>query len=251
MDAETGVSYEKGYYDETGRRYDNVAFAENGSYRNVVCHCPYCGQDTILDLSVGEEGQRYLSCAHCGGPMELRSELDTIQRPPNGNTHVYRSEESLKNAFPKRKKKRVWPIVAVVLLALGLLGKLAESGELRPFGGEIQQISVVETKAETIYLEKQPSGAYHLVTDPIRADKLLSYDRDADSYYDETTACWLWRNTDVTPPVWQYWVEGISSDYGDWGWMEHEADGWYIEASEGEWIAVPARYDTSGLWWIE
>ena len=37
-DAETGVSFEKGYYDENGRRYDDVTFEENGRYKNVVCH---------------------------------------------------------------------------------------------------------------------------------------------------------------------------------------------------------------------
>ena len=44
-DAETGASYQKGYYDENGQRYENVAFEENGKYKSVVCGCPYCGLD--------------------------------------------------------------------------------------------------------------------------------------------------------------------------------------------------------------
>ena len=55
----------------------------------------------------------------------------------------------------------------------------------------------------------------------------------------------------MDPPVWQYWYEGISSDYGDYGWMEHDDDGWYIEKDHGEWIKLPDKYGTDGLWYIE
>ena len=55
----------------------------------------------------------------------------------------------------------------------------------------------------------------------------------------------------MTPNVWQYWAEGISSDYGDYGWMEHDEDGWFIEADQGVWIEVPAWYDTSRLWYFD
>ena len=102
-----------------------------------------------------------------------------------------------------------------------------------------------------VYLEKQGDGSYHVVTDPIRADRILTYDRSEDSYYDEASGFWLWYNTDVTPALWQYWVEGISSDYGDFGWMEHDSEGWWIEAAEGDWIPLPSIYDSSGLWYID
>ena len=81
-------------------------------------------------------------------------------------------------------------------------------------------------------------------------DKRLVWDSDADSYYDASTECWIWYNTDVEPPIWQYWYEGISSDYGDYGWMEHDSSGWYIEKSQNNWIQLPAQYDTSKLWYI-
>lgn len=52
-----------------------------------------------------------------------------------------------------------------------------------------------------------------------------------DNYYDETTDCYFWFNTNVSPAQWQYWYEGISSDYGNYGWMEFDdKEGvWYIE----------------------
>jgi hypothetical protein len=80
----------------------------------------------------------------------------------------------------------------------------------------------------------------------------LQFDRETGNYYDRESDCWLWLNTDVTPSVWQYWYEGISSDFGDYGWMEwSEKDrAWYIETSAGNWNRLPSRYDTSSLWHI-
>ena len=189
--------------------------------------------------------------------MEIRSELDAILRDIPENTHVYNSEESLKNAFPRKKKKRpIWLIAAIILVLAGFGKKIREEREenpLLPPSGQIQQITVsgnTPSRSDTVFLEKQSDGSYHVVTDVIRSDKILYYDRDADSYYDETTDCWAWYNTDVEPAVWQFWVEGISSDYGDYGWMEHDPSGWFIEKSEGEWIPVPDQYDTTSLWWI-
>ena len=256
-DAETGASYRKGYYDENGQRYENVAFEENGKYKSVVCGCPYCGLDTILDLGADAAAEHSLKCPNCGGPMEIRSELDTILGETPENTHVYNSEESLRNAFPQKQKKktRLWPIVLALMLAFSAVSRLKERRSPEP----VQQLPTTVSSGNTLslapfgdhlYLEKQEDGSYHVVTDVLRADKLLDYERDSDNYYDEASDCWLWYNREVEPAVWQYWYEGVSSDFGDWGWMEHDADGWHIEASENNWIPLPEKYDSSGLWYI-
>ena len=255
-DAETGASYQKGYYDENGQRYENVAFEENGKYKSVVCGCPYCGLDTILDLGADAAAEHSLKCPNCGGPMEIRSELDTILSEVPDNTHVYNSEESLKNAFPqKRKKTRVWPVVLALMLAFSAVNRVRARFRPEP----VQQLPTTVSSGNTLslapfgdhlFLEKQEDGSYHVVTDVLRADKLLDYERDSDNYYDEASDCWLWYNTTVEPAVWQYWYEGVSSDFGDYGWMEHDAEGWHIEASEGNWIPLPEKYDASGLWYI-
>ena len=102
-----------------------------------------------------------------------------------------------------------------------------------------------------IRLNLSGQNAYHYAGSADQTyDKRLVWDSDADSYYDASTECWLWYNTDVEPPIWQYWYEGISSDYGDYGWMEHDSSGWYIEKSQNNWIQLPAQYDTSKLWYI-
>ena len=70
------------------------------------------------------------------------------------------------------------------------------------------------------------------------------------NYYDSVTDCYFWLNTNVYPAIWQYWYEGISSDFGDFGWMEYdfEENQWYIEESKGYWAVLPDKYDQSKLW---
>lgn len=72
-----------------------------------------------------------------------------------------------------------------------------------------------------------------------------------DSYYDKETDCYFVYNEDYD--TWQYWYEGISSDFGDYGWMEYDVEEamWYIEASNGNWIALPNEYGADKLWHIE
>lgn len=263
-DSNSGRYYEKGYYDENGQYYDSVAFQEDGKYKNVSCHCDYCGMDTILDLDDLDGSS--LRCPSCGAPMQIKSELDEIPSAQQAaNTHVYNSEESLRNAFPKTGKKR-FPVLLVTLAAVALLMTFQNvRGFFRPKEPAIQGITIQQVtnqnpntgktevpapSGDTVFLEKQPDGSYHVVNDVVRADRILYYDPDADSYYDEATACWLWYNTDVEPAIWQYWYEGISSDFGDYGWMEHDSDGWWIEESEGNWIKLADKYDASQLWYV-
>ena len=267
-DAASGTSYEKGYYDENGQYYSSVAFPENGKYENVVCKCPYCGSDTVLTLTTEEAAAHNLECPHCGGPMEIVSELDDyVNQSFTGNTHEYNSEKSLSAFRQPKKKKRPWGwIILAAVLGLALLGKTAEEAEngynsYAPPEQQIHEIvqgdpySAAGTDlfdfGSVIYLNEIGQGRYVIEDTGESGDKVLEWDAESDNYYDAATDCWLWYNTDMDPPVWQYWYEGISSDYGDYGWMEHDSTGWYIEASYENWIRLPAKYDASGLWYIE
>lgn len=79
--------------------------------------------------------------------------------------------------------------------------------------------------------------------------KYLYWSTYYDSYYDADSDCYLWYNTEVEPAIWQYWYEGISSDYGDYGWMEYKDEGgWWIEKSRNNWVEYTG--DTSDLWHI-
>ena len=79
------------------------------------------------------------------------------------------------------------------------------------------------------------------------------WDAKHECYYDVKTDCYFWYNDTTKTHTWQYWYEGISSDYGDYGWMEYDTTEktWYIEVSDGNWTELPERYDQSRLWHIE
>ena len=256
-DEETGTSYEKGFYDENGQRYDNISFERNGRYENVVCHCPYCDQNTILNPSADEIAARTLQCPHCGGALEIRSALD-IRQAPAAAAAAY---------APVRRRSGKWIVLLVVVLIFAGLCALG-SYELKKEAQQLQSptdaqntvhtasFQITETYDEanpdlfgtTLYLAGSPDRGYTVSKDP--ADKMLIWDSDADSYYDKDSDCWIWYNTDVEPAVWQYWYEGISSDFGDYGWMEHDEDGWFIEDSYDSWIELPDTYSTDELWYI-
>ena len=191
--------------------------------------------------------------------MEIRSALDVYQN--GADTAAFMASVPVRAG----RRKKVWPVLLAILLifcGLCIMGR----NELRKH--ELQQ----ETQTwqgtqpegfrlndeyeslpdflsqDTIYLSETGDQTFAVSSSP--ADKELVWDEEADSYYDEETDCWLWYNTDVEPPLWQYWYEGISSDFGDYGWMEHDEDGWFIEKSYENWIELPEKYDTGSLWYI-
>ena len=247
-DESTGTSYEKGYYDENGTRYDNVSFEKDGRYENVVCHCPYCEQDSILNLSSEEVNSFSLKCPECGAPMELKSELDQMLEAQTGADY----ETASSSRSTGRRKPRRLPFLLLIILVIYFIGNFVLSDRGTQQGGTLQLAGGAEEDyynlGDTISLKKSGSNVYTLTDQG--GDKELIWNEDYESYYDEDSDCYLWYNVDVDPPIWQYWYEGISSDYGDYGWMEHDKDGWYIEASQNNWVKLPSRYSTANLWYI-
>ena len=160
-------------------------------------------------------------------------------------------------SMPVRKKKRKWPWILAIFLFLFGLGEyqIAKDEANQPQVDPVQQIQYNYNNSSIglgteISLERSGADSYRYSAAG-SADKTLVWDVDADSYYDADSDCWLWYNEDVNPAVWQYWYGGISSDYEESGWMEHYSDGWFIEASPGNWIPLPDSYDSSGLWYID
>ncbi|MBO6166170.1 MAG: hypothetical protein J6O17_07395 [Eubacterium sp.] len=104
---------------------------------------------------------------------------------------------------------------------------------------------------ETLYLKRIDNNSYMLVTESDSYDMTIKWNSEYESYYDRDSDCYLWYNTEVVPNLWQYWYEGISSDYGDYGWMEYEEpDGWFIQEKKSKWVELPGKYDSSKLWHI-
>ncbi len=250
-DPNTGTYYEKGYYDENGERYDDVSFARNGKYENVLCHCDYCGRDTLLNLAA-TDALTDLKCPGCTAPLTIKSALD--EAVATGG--AYSPSRYARAQTRPRKKNRKWPwILAAFLFLFGLGRYEIAKEEVNPSEyNQTQQVQQIEnyyvSDEDEILLVRSGADTY-AYSDSGAADKTLVWDEDQDSYYDADTDCWLWYNEDLDPAVWQYWYEGISSDYGDYGWMEHYPDGWFIEESAENWIPLPDSYDTGDLWYIE
>lgn len=239
-----GIHYERGYYDENGLHYNNVAFKQNGvTYAELECE--YCNNRAKIEWKDG-----FLPvCPNCGSQMQITGTIDEQVAQP--------SEYALTNS-----KSFILKILILVFYILGLFAifvlfalKLisivffTEDNNInRAVPNEV--VSNIDIYGSELYLSEDDNGIY-VISDENDYDKLLTWDYGAESYYDPESDCYVWYNTDVAPNLWQYWYEDISADYGDYGWMEYESDSWFIEVSNGYWIDLPSKYDTSSLWHIK
>ena len=307
-DETTGQEYKKGYYDENGKYYEDVAFLENGQYKSVLCQCEYCDTVTKIDWTGGGS----LICPQCGGTMKVLSALDEYTRDPNYEKISRKPDyvdyadrgsddydgDSDYNSGGGNPAKAFFVFVAVIIAVLiGLAVSTSSSQRSSVYdpyndpahpaedgwrylgnGSWAQYMSwddqagqwVVPGQAgqnqrndptpltnpelfnEIIYLNASGPDSY-VITGDYDHDRELVWDDAEESYFDPDSELWAWYNTEVEPPIWQYWYEPISGDYGDYGWMEYdEAEGiWYIEAEAGQWMPVPEDYDLSPLWHID
>ena len=73
LDESTNTTYQNGYYDEQGNRYDNLILKNNEKYENVPMHCEYCETTQVRDLTDDNET---MTCPHCGANMVIDAILD-------------------------------------------------------------------------------------------------------------------------------------------------------------------------------
>ncbi len=217
-----GTEYKAGWYDENGDYYQDVAFTNRGD--TILCNCPFCGSQSKITKDMAGT----LACPNCGGGMEMISITDELI--------CERSNEKKQNSAPKNLALTMSVFIIAVTVFTILTGMFTAI-----FNSATRTNSTYDAPSNTdifgteLYLDQISFHVYEITTDKSEADKILKWDYGADSYYDEEADCYLWYNTDVAPNLWQYWYEGISSQYPDYGWMEHESGGWYIETSSSHW----------------
>ena len=254
-DQATGQSFKRGYYDEDGAYYENVVFRRDGQYKDVVCRCEYCDTVTKIDWTDGGP----LICPQCGGAMTMVSAVDEQIGDafhPDPTQRASDSGNSRGGSF-RQLFFTVFGLIAVIaLVALGgfFLIRHTVNKVLEPDVGSLVSVpSNPEIFGSVIRLNEAGPGVYEIVDQRVSdPDRVLRWDSAEQSYHDPVSDLWAWYNNEVSPALWQYWYEPISADYGDYGWMEFGEDGqWYIEVRQGEWIALPERYDVSPLWHIE
>ena len=247
IDSETGTSYQKGYYDENGNRYETLILKHNQKYENVPLKCEFCGTTSVRDLTDDTET---MTCDNCGANMIIDAILDDAADTGSN----YNTANIGKNGRMGVMAAMgiIFVICAIPVLALGVMFKVAnmlksDYSTQSSSQKESRTISNVDIFGSTLYLKEGDDG--YKLADSEDYDKVLYWDYSYESYYDKGSDCYVWYNTDMSPNLWQYWYEDISSDYGDYGWMEYEDGEWYIERGNEDWILLDTdKYDTSELW---
>lgn len=221
-DRSTGTVYSQGFYDESGKLHENLTIqgTRTGSGELV---CTYCGTRVKTTWTEGANP----TCPNCSAPLE-EPETDALSY-----------EAGTATAFDSRGNQVIKTILIafislfVVTFMLSFLMVFRSSSSPAPTTPPSQS-----QRQDTLYVDE--------------IGRNCKWDSDAESYYDSVTDCYFWYNNENSVPCWQYWYEGISSDYGDYGWMEYDEaeEKWYIEVSNGNWAVLPDKYPTDNLWYI-
>ena len=250
-----GNYYNQGYYDENGQYYKELNKSNSELNSGVVCTCPYCNNTKIFNWN--KVDSLNLVCDKCGGQMEVTSTLDKILEEEEyyeeGNIYDRSFAEDVFDEMYRIIKSAVI-FTMILVLGIGILPILrdvfidpapaTQTTNIEPITEPLTEPEIINNTdyfGTIIYLKSNNDGSYSIVD--YEADKRLIYDSYEDSYYDaDNEQFWLWYNTDVFPHIWQYWYEPISSNYEDYGWMEHDVNGWWIEESDGNWKPLSTTY---------
>lgn len=238
-----GTSYAPGYYDEEGQHYDSVLIKDE----QTVCKCEYCGSA----VKIKWEGGALPNCPNCGAPLSVQA-TDEAGRQTGAGAGTASSKAS-------GKKKSSLAGIIIGIVAVLFFVKFAWTfasvwREEESVGMQTQEVTAQETDSQDVSGTEYAEPADMELPEELYVDAIgRSCPLGSDgNYYDSETGTYFWFNTDVSPAQWQYWVEGISDDYGDYGWMEYD-DGeqlWYIETENG-WEKLPDSYDSNVLWHFE
>ena len=289
-DSATGLSYKGGFYDENGQYYEDVAFKKGDRYEDVLFACPYCGAKIHQNWKDGEI-VKCSSCGGNMNVVSFLDtytqdpEYTTMSQRGKTGYDKDRARTSLIIAIVVASMVVISSFITLfaVITTLHMNSGSRYDNSTRYDSGtrsedrgnrysylhdydsyvydddtdvyddeyEDSSVSNVDIFGKEIYLNDLGDSAYERTGSNDGAAKIIKWDYGVESYYDKDSDCYIWFNTDVSPNLWQYWYEGISSDYGDYGWMEYEDGSWFIEESEGHWIELPAYYDRDKLWHIE
>ena len=244
-----GINYSAGYYDEEGTHYSNLEMQDEKGNTVKYLTCEYCG----CQAEYKPEDGAIPNCAHCGAPLKIENiEKDSAYQ--NLSSSDSRTDGGTNSKGNKIVRWIIILFVVYFILKIAFAVLLSTDDDYSgSTGGDASYYTSYSTAAdqqytgEILYLKR--SGTAFVFSDINDYDKELVWDSSADSYYDESGNCWLWYNRDVSPSIWQYWFEGVSSAYGSSGWMEYENGNWYIEVSSGHWEQYNGN--VSQLWHIK
>lgn len=262
VDATTGTNYRSGYYDENGNYYSGL-ITKQGDKNIAEFECEYCGNRAKYEWKEGE----IPTCSCCAAQMTQVSgfAVDSMDNTPSGSfASQYGNRRSSGAPTPGIIKSIIaFVVIMAVINSCSVLSSIF--GHSRNYEENHTTYNTANTNNNSssnqysgynpdifgydLYLEETYGNRYIISAADEDYSKYLWWEEDYESYYDRDSDCYVWYNTDVEPAIFQYWYEGISSEYGDNGWMEYNKDGWWIETDDDEW--EPYTGDTSKLWYID
>ncbi len=129
-------------------------------------------------------------------------------------------------------------LALIVIIAGGALYFNSKRGDSVQQGGN----------AQSGYHQQQTETQDSIYVEPLK--RSVEWSEQYECYYDQPTDSYFFKNTEVSPAIWQYWFEGVSSDYGDFGWMEWDVpeQRWYVQTGEYDWEPLPESKYTSSMW---
>ena len=216
---DNGITYRAGYYDEKGNYYRNLAVKN----LSTMLTCKYCGNQMVYTWKEGDVP----SCSKCGANYEI----DIVDRPMNEFINVAKMLMCVYGVLIALAMGIVIVFQVISMVFTAILGNLG-SPTGNPTDGSEQ---AHRTMPSEVYVEEIGRTCY----------------LNGENYFDPDTGCWFWWNDEIEPAQWQYWYEGISNDYEDYGWLEYDdyKQSWWIEMSEGSWGELNSDfYDTSNMW---
>lgn len=239
-DSSIGKEYSSGYYDEEGNYYKHLVIKKYNSY-TTQCECDYCGTSVKLEWYAGA----LPSCPNCGASLNVMEQAAVDEQASTDSYEETATSKQIRTFFLVILFFTcvIGPFVMIMrfvpLLIFHNGSSSSSSTSSERYYDERASIPVdlnVELWGESIYVES--------------IGRTITWSDEYESYYDSESDCYVYYNMDQNPYVWQYWYEDISSDYGDYGWMEYELaeDQWYIEKGTNDWEPLPSKYDEDKLW---
>lgn len=223
-------------------------------------NCPFCGGR--VEGRPSTDGLQSMVCPNCGGalsegdaiveptPQPVVQTVQTVQTPTYSNpaprstyrpTRTYRPGchplRSIGNFFSSLVKLVIFLVVLFVVCGIAFYIN--------------DKFSSNDNGHDDYYYEEYDDRPER--HDPIYVPALgrdVAWDTEYETYYDRQTDCYFFLNTDMDPPIWQYWFEGVSSDYGsNYGWLEWDAreNRWYVQTGSNTWQPLPEEKG-SDLW---
>ena len=215
--------------------------------------CPYCGSRVAGVPS--QNGFSSLSCPNCGGALQSSNAVQSMpsvgqvySTPTYNSTPTYQATPSVSgtdyHTLQARQGGCVTKLIGFIIVSIIIVVILFA---VFKFGGSNNNYS---------YTNDNNYNYSYSHDDSIYVSALgrtVYWDNEYDSYYDRDTDCYFFLNQDMNPPIWQYWFEGVSSKYGDYGWMEWDDDErcWYVQTGSSSWKKLPESEYTNHLWHME